>query len=251
MATRQLNTLQDLVNATLGQNQWQQGNRYQLNSWTETVWNEPELGKAWKAELQKLDDEAWEVWHAATERWNALSPEERLAAGLEEPKGWWSDAKEFQAKRDEILRRKPGEHNQTRYWLERAGSGGRFRANDREFELSEELGALVAGIWKRAHSKYNYSYAGLLSLKTICERLGKTEIGAELKAKVVAETARQEANARNSKRRDMLKAIAALRREYAELEECTGYHANLDLLTLPVLENVVCAMENVPGGVAE
>jgi hypothetical protein len=84
--------------------------------------------------------------------------------------------------------------------------------------LSEDLGALLATIWKV--NSYGDRFLGMLTIKTMLTRLGKTDIGEQIKQAQAAAKAEREKNKRNRIReqaRELATKLQCFRDEFPDL----------------------------------
>ena len=170
--TKTLETVEQLVEYALRMSSYNSGQRWKLEDWSRKEYVDLEAGNAWQDEHNKIE-------------WVSFGQ-----PGHEEYK---------QAKQ-ESYSRMPEQRDKTTWTLVAAGHSYH---PDRIY-LSEELGAAVDGIWTKRSARYG-SYmdrVGVMTLSGILKRLGKTDIGKQVKKLQAEAKANAEKASRNRVRKE-------------------------------------------------
>jgi len=157
------NTVQDMADYVLV-NTYRAKTRWTLWENKNWEWVDAKAGAAWDAEDDALGYVSWS--------------DAELRAAYEENK-------------DELRTRRPKQHQVTTYGLQESTDGYR-----RDYiRLSTELGMQLKGVWTVRKNTYSDSFVPI-TIPGLLKRLGKTEIGAQVKA---AEKKAKETSERNSR----------------------------------------------------
>lgn len=169
---------------------------YTLDSREDKVYLDAGAGSAWETENHNLRMKYLEI--ARTTQETSGKPIYLYAIP-----GYEDEKKELDA-------RLPAQRLAKFYWLKETG----HTYYSVIIELSEELGEQVESIWTVKKTRWgSKKFVGMRTLKSICEKLGKTDFGAQIKA--AQEKAKQEAarNRRNYRRAEIRDALSKLRKE--------------------------------------
>lgn len=178
MSDTTFNTIEEMVSyVTKTASKFSSDRKYMLRSRTDSEWVNEEEGEAWR-DIDKMFP-----WFSFDDK------------GCEPAKSYYEG---LQEKHNAI---RPEMHNVTRWWLERSGDHySRFNGNIR---VSNELALQLDGIWKKVTKYGSLERTGWLTLEGMLKRLGKSDIGNQVKA--AKKTAEEEAakNKRNYNRREV------------------------------------------------
>ena len=160
---KRFETVEDLISFVMG-NTYLASGRWTMHDYSNWVWVDEEAGASWDEERAELDvgRSEYEEWHKA----NA-----------------------------ELHSRKPEKYHKTTYALVECGHS--YRST--RYALSDELGAAIDGIWTKKRSTYGSGMIRVASMTIpgMLKRLGKSDIGKQVKAAQAEADARAAKNKRN------------------------------------------------------
>jgi len=177
---KRFETVEDLISFVMG-NTYRASGRWTLDDYSDWVWANEEAGAAWDEEHFK---NGWYV-------------------DLDDPR-----RAEWEAACAELDSRKPEKYHKTTYALVECGHS--YRST--RYALSDELGAAIDGIWTKKRSTYGSGMIRVASMTIpgMLKRLGKTDIGKQVKAAQAEADARLAKNKRNSARREAVRLAEQL-----------------------------------------
>jgi len=192
--TKTLETVEQLVEYALSMSSYNSGQRWKLEDWSRQEYVDLEAGNAWQDEHNKI-------------KWVSFGQ-----PGHEE----------YQQIRQESYSRMPAQRDKITWTLV---ASGHSYSPDRIY-LSEELGKAVDGIWtKKVTSTWSSTpqRVGVMTLNGILKRLGKTDIGKQVK-KIQAEA---KAKAEKASRNRVRKEARRLATELLDLIENHPFAGNV------------------------
>jgi len=164
---KRFETVEDLISFVMG-NTYRASGRWTLDDYSDWVWANEEAGAAWDEEHFK---NGWYV-------------------DLDDPR-----RAEWEAADTELCSRRPEQYRKTSYTLVECGHG----YSNTRYTLSDELGAAIDGIWTKKRSTYGSGMIRVASMTIpgMLKRLGKSDIGKQVKAAQAEADARAAKNKRN------------------------------------------------------
>ena len=177
---KRFETVEDLISFVMG-NTYRASGRWTLDDYSDWVWANEEAGAAWDEEHFK---NGWYV-------------------DLDDPR-----RAEWEAADTELCSRRPEQYRKTSYTLVECGHG----YSNTRYALSDELGAAIDGIWTKKKTTYGLGLArvGSMTIPGMLKRLGKSDIGKQVKAAQAEADARAAKNKRNSARREAVRLAGQL-----------------------------------------
>lgn len=203
-----INTIEELV--ALALQPYNDETRYELVVNTRRVFDNPAAGEVWSQE-EKVLRTAFKQSNHEAKPWAWLDTEEHKAWEL----------------------RKPAEHLETFYSLYR--STGSWRRES--YVLDPELGQQIEAVWTKKEKYGSLRMVGKLTLAGICKRLGRTDIGEQVKAAKTAAEARDALNARNYNRKQVAEAVTKLEQAIAS--------ARTVKVEAPTLDSMMSALDRL------
>lgn len=188
---RIFNTVEELAEYVVN-NPYAGSDKWQLVVQWDWAYVDPEAGAAWKAEYEA--DVYPEIYN---------SPE-------------W---KACEARHQEYIARRPKQIKQYSYHLQYR-TGSHWSARYSYIYLSTELGEQLDKVWTKTKTSYGENYAHI-TLPGILKRLGKSDVGAQVKAAKDAAEARRAKGQRNYTRSRARKLAAELLQLMADHPEIT------------------------------
>lgn len=181
--------------------------RYGLKSWHQETWADEAQGKDWEAKAKLVESAAEETYRIVNNIDVNSYCREAWVAGETARRAWVEENP------------RPKKRQWWEYTLDPEGKYGT------KYTLGEDLGNKVYAVFKKRKTHWaggHQEAAGQVSLATLLERLGKTDIGKELEAAHNKAVNSAERNKRNAARREARRAAEEFFKAFNKFETVLG-----------------------------